>query len=81
MFLSGFTGNGQTLLFLPDVDECVLLEPCDMNAECEDTVGSFNCTCNDGFTGDGFNCTSKSMHARDGVMLASAPCEYMHYYS
>ena len=30
--------------------------PCDANAVCTDTVGSFGCACNSGFTGDGFTC-------------------------
>jgi len=27
-----------------------------MNAICENTIGSRNCTCNDGFSGNGTNC-------------------------
>ena len=30
---------------------------CDENAACNDTIGSYNCTCLDGFEGNGFNCT------------------------
>ena len=29
-----------------------------MNAECIDTDGSYNCTCNTGYEGDGNNCSS-----------------------
>ena len=29
---------------------------CDVNANCTDTVGSFNCTCNDGYSGNGTVC-------------------------
>ena len=37
--------------------------PCGINADCTDTDGgSFTCTCNDGFTGDGFSCSGKSFH-------------------
>ena len=45
-----------------DVDECLeSLDNCDMNfANCTNTIGSFNCTCIDGFTGDGITCTSKT---------------------
>ena len=32
---------------------------CNDNATCTDTIGSFNCTCNLGYTGDGVICTSK----------------------
>ncbi|XP_071948058.1 uncharacterized protein [Antedon mediterranea] len=28
--------------------------PCNLNAECQDTDGSYICTCNDGYRGDGF---------------------------
>ena len=48
-----------TILFT-DIDECVSgTDDCDVNAECNNTVGSFTCICYAGFTGDGQNCTSK----------------------
>ena len=43
-----------------DINECDLeIHTCHSNASCTDTVGSFNCTCTEGFEGDGFNCTGK----------------------
>ena len=40
-----------------DVDECLLnVHICDENAYCMDNEGSFFCTCNHGYTGDGFTC-------------------------
>ncbi len=40
-----------------DIDECSdMSDNCNPNATCENTVGSFTCTCNAGFTGDGVNC-------------------------
>ena len=43
-------------LFL-DENECNLARsPCDLNAICINTNGSFQCECNAGFTGDGFRC-------------------------
>ena len=50
-----------TLIYLSgsaDVNECELeIHTCHSNANCTDTDGSFNCTCREGFEGDGFNCT------------------------
>ena len=41
-----------------DINECELdIHTCDSNANCTDTEGSFNCTCREGFEGNGFNCT------------------------
>ena len=30
-----------------------------MNATCNNTVGSYECSCNEGYTGDGWNCSGK----------------------
>jgi len=43
-----------------DINECTLgVDNCAYNATCSDTEGSYECTCDPGYTGDGFNCTSK----------------------
>ena len=41
-----------------DIDEC-LNETCGENAyaHCVNTVGAFSCQCDEGFTGDGYNCS------------------------
>lgn len=41
-----------------DLDECSDgTHSCDdSNAQCDNTFGSYNCTCNDGFEGDGHSC-------------------------
>ena len=43
-----------------DVDECEgdNLNNCHENAQCTNTVGSFTCSCNPGYTGDGVTCMS-----------------------
>ena len=40
-----------------DINECELnVHQCDHHAECTNTVGSYECHCNIGFTGNGYNC-------------------------
>ncbi|XP_065192187.1 uncharacterized protein LOC135823264 [Sycon ciliatum] len=43
-----------------DIDECNVFSPdlnnCSMFADCSNTIGSFNCTCDEGFVGDGVVC-------------------------
>ena len=47
-----------TIIFMSDVDECSRgWHNCHTSAECTDNDGSFICTCNLGFTGDGVNCS------------------------
>ena len=41
-----------------DIDECELrIDNCHVNATCADVIGSFVCTCNNGFEGNGVDCT------------------------
>ena len=43
-----------------DVDECDLgIDNCHPNATCTDTDGSFECSCDPGFTGSGTDCAGK----------------------
>ena len=43
-----------------DIDECASkTDSCDVNAFCNNTVGSHNCTCNRGYSGNGQTCTGK----------------------
>ena len=43
---------------MTDVDECAdsSLNNCHSRATCTDTDGSFTCTCNDGYAGNGVTC-------------------------
>ncbi|XP_064199795.1 sushi, von Willebrand factor type A, EGF and pentraxin domain-containing protein 1 isoform X2 [Anguilla rostrata] len=40
-----------------DVDECALGSDCDTHARCQNTDGSYTCTCVHPYSGDGKNCT------------------------
>jgi hypothetical protein len=42
-----------------DVNECVTESPCHTNATCNNTDGSYTCTCDTGYSGDGFSCDGK----------------------
>ena len=49
-------------LFPTDIDECSLgRDDCNESARCDDTDGSFDCTCNPGYSGDGVNCEGIGM--------------------
>lgn len=48
-------------LFL-DFNECTAYAfTCDVNAACQNTVGSFACSCTTGYTGDGQTCNGKNL--------------------
>ncbi|XP_001638333.2 signal peptide, CUB and EGF-like domain-containing protein 3 isoform X2 [Nematostella vectensis] len=50
----GYTG----LTCSADIDECCTNQTsCDPNARCRNTIGSYTCTCNAGYHGDGKQCT------------------------
>ena len=43
--------------FISDIDECSGdSSPCDENADCTNSDGSYSCTCKQGFDGDGDSC-------------------------
>ena len=52
-YTSGVGASGCT-----NQNECLGSNPCDTNAQCDDTVGSFTCTCKAGYTGDGTSCSN-----------------------
>ena len=56
-----------------DIDECTTnRHNCDINAFCNNTEGSHNCTCKPGYSGDGSNCTGNIM------FLLSVCLQYMY---
>ena len=57
--LSHFTLHSlHQLFFFLDIDECAIgTSNCDMNALCQNSIGSFTCTCNVGYMGNGITCS------------------------
>jgi hypothetical protein len=57
------------------INECVgSRHSCDSNAQCLDTVGSFTCSCNAGFTGTGLACTAVDVCALSRPCLHNGTC-------
>ena len=45
---------------ISDINECNAgTHNCSSNAFCNNTKGSYNCSCKPGYTGDGWTCTGK----------------------
>jgi len=54
-----------------EVDECsAKTHNCDANAGCTNNVGSFACSCNSGYSGDGLTCNNV-----DECTLATHDCD------
>ena len=52
------------LCFHVDADECTLgTDNCNSNAACFNTIGSFTCTCNSNFAGNGVVCVGESLRS------------------
>ena len=50
--------HSKTRLFVTDFDECrEEIDDCHADAECKNTLTYFECYCQEGFLGEGKNCT------------------------
>ena len=58
-------------VFFADVNECMFgTVLCDPNSDCVDTVGSYDCTCRAGYTGDGKSlCTGRKNFVFTGNII------------
>ena len=52
------------LFYFVDIDECSTAQ-CHPNATCVNHPGSYNCTCNPGFLGNGESCAGSSIDKQD----------------
>ena len=63
---------------LIDIDECLnRSHACDVNANCTNTDGSYNCTCKEGYTGDGESCQGildQTVHHTGLLLTISRAC-------
>ena len=66
------------LIFVLDIDECANnTDSCDVNAYCNNTVGSYNCTCYPEYTGNGTLCTGNFLYDTSPnhiLLLLSSQC-------
>ena len=62
---------------VPDIDECSSENECHVNATCTNTIGSYNCTCKNGYKGDGRNCSGK-FQSNQGIIATDADSFVMH---
>ena len=50
----------EKILFCTDINECETSSVmCDSNASCMNTAGSYECTCEGGYSGDGQTCAGQ----------------------
>ena len=52
-----------------DTDECSTVSPCHANATCNNTEGSYTCTCNGGYSGDGVSCNGRRFSAFKSIIM------------
>ena len=66
------------LIFVLDIDECTNnTDNCDVNAYCNNTVGSYNCTCYPEYTGNGTSYTGSFLYDASPnqiLLLLSSQC-------
>ncbi|XP_068705898.1 adhesion G protein-coupled receptor E1-like [Montipora foliosa] len=81
---SGFTQKRYRCLCPPgfngdfcqeDINECSSENECHVNATCTNTKGSYNCTCKEGYEGDGRNCTDIDECSSENNCHVNATCK------
>ena len=62
---------------VPDIDECSSENNCLVNATCTNIIGSYNCTCEKGYGGDGGGCSGK-VQSNKGIITTDADSFLLH---
>lgn len=85
LFLATMKLNRRTITFnlfrillivsYSDINECSSFNSnnCSVNAQCTNTAGSYNCSCQGGFTGDGLSCFGKQQFINETIICFSRP--------
>lgn len=62
------------MISISDENECELTDPCDRDAECINTPGSYQCKCNTGYAGDGHKCSGNLVTDSVVMLLTRLRC-------
>ena len=57
------------ILKFVDTDECLTESPCHANATCNNTEGSYTCTCDSGYFNDGVSCNGRRFTRCNTVII------------
>ena len=71
--MSPIPNTENLILSSSDINECKIDSPCQANATCNNTEGSYTCECNIGFSGDGFTCDGMLMFINFCNVLLKLP--------
>ena len=67
---------------ISDFDECASnIHNCDLAASCSNTEGSFTCSCNNGYIGDGHQCSGVFHQHMDFTLEIANPSFLIFDYS
>ena len=69
-----------SLFCYPDINECEAVPSvCHSDAVCTDSDGSYECTCKEGYSGNGINCTGNIIHNELYLDFNAQYCMYEHF--
>ena len=61
-----------------DINECMEYDDlCAVNATCTNTIGTYQCSCDTGFTGDGTSCSESYFETHDYCVFGLSHVEFL----